>query len=131
MTNRDVALRTIEAANRFDFEALAELGTDDVEFDMSRSIGPASGVYRGIDETRAFFEQYVEVFESVIATPLEFYERGDWMAIDLEVRVRGRGSGVETTARGARAYGFRDGKIARYIQFQDMASAREYVDAQP
>jgi uncharacterized protein len=131
MTNRELAEHAIDAANRLDEEDLLALATEDIVVDMSRSIGPAAGVYRGFDEVRAFFESYGEAFESVIATPIEFYERGDWMAIEMRVRVRGRGSGAEVEAQGARVYEFRDGKIARYIQFQDIASAREYVDGQP
>jgi len=130
VTYRELAERTIEAGNRFDLDALEELATDDIVFDMSRSIGPARGVYRGPDEVRDFFHSYTEAFESAIATPLNFYERGDWMAIEIRIRVRGRGSGVDVDAHGARVYEFRDGKLARYVQFQDMDEAKAFVDAQ-
>ena len=129
MTNRELVERHIDAGNRYAFDDLAELSTDDIEMDMSRSIGPAQGVYRGLEEVTAFLESYVETFETVIATPVDFYERGDWVAVEVHTRFRGRGSGAEAEARGARAYGLRDGKVVRYVLFQDMESAREYVDA--
>ena len=129
MTNRDVALRSIDAGNRLAEDELIDLATDDIVLDMSRSIGPGQGIYRGVDEVRGFFESYAEAFERVTATPLDFYERGDWMAIEIRVRIKGRGSGAEVEAHGARVYEFRVGKIARYVQFQDMTAAREYVDA--
>ena len=131
MTNRELADRHIDASNRFDLEEIDPLFTDDAVWDASRSEGPGRGVYRGKEVIREFLVSYVEVFDSIIAKPLEFYERSNWMAVDVRVRVRGRGSGVETTARGARVYEFRDGRIARYVQFQNMDDAREYVDAQP
>ena len=130
MTHRELIERQIEAGNRFAIDEVEEMGTDDVVMDFSRSIGPSRGVYRGKQEVRAFFETYIEIFENVIATPLDMYERGQWVAVDVRVRMRGRGSGAEVEARGARVYEVRDGKIARYVQFQDMDSAREYVDAQ-
>jgi ketosteroid isomerase-like protein len=114
MTNRELVERHIDASNRFAIEELDELAADDIVVDMSRSIGPGQGVYRGLEEVGRFFESYVEAFERVIATPLDFYERGDWMAVEIRVSVRGRGSGVDIDARGARVYQFRDGKIARY-----------------
>ncbi len=58
-------------------------------------------------------------------------ELAERMAVDVRVRVRGRGSGADVDARGARVYEFREGKIARFVQFQNMADARDYVDAQP
>jgi ketosteroid isomerase-like protein len=130
MTNRELVERQFDAGNRFAVEELEQLFADDAVWDASRSIGPARGVYRG-NEIRLFLESYLEAFESIIATPLEIYERGNWIAVDTQVRMRGRGSGAEVEARGGRVYELRNGKIVRYIQFQNMADAREYVDAQP
>lgn len=131
MTNRELAERHIEASNSFAVEEIERLFTEDAIWDASRSEGPARGVYRGREEIEPFLMSYLDAFESIIATPLEFYECGNWMAVEMQVRFRGRGSGAEVDARGARVYEFRDGKIARYVQFQNMGDAREYVDAQP
>ena len=131
MTNRELVERQIDAGNRFEFDEIERNATDDVVMDFSRSIGPSRGVYRGKDEVRAFFETYVEIFENVMVTPLEIYERGDWVAVDVRVRMRGRGSGAEVEARGGRVYEMRDGKVARYVQFQSMDDPRAYVDGQP
>jgi ketosteroid isomerase-like protein len=130
VTNREVAERHIEVSNRLAIEEIEQVLTEDVVWDMSRSVGPFRGVYQGDAEVRPLLMSYVEAFESIVATPLEWHERGDWMAIDIRVRIRGRGSGAEVEARGARVYEFRDGKIARFVQFQNFADAREYVDAQ-
>jgi ketosteroid isomerase-like protein len=131
MRHRETAERMIEAGNRFAIDEIDALCTEDVVVDMTRSIGPSQGLYRGIDEVRGFFLSYMETFDRVIATPLEMHERGDWIAIDVGVRMRGRGSGAEVEARGGRVYEFRDGRIAQYVQFQDFADAKAFVNAQP
>ena len=131
MSNRSIAERHIDASNRVDIPVLEQMLAEDVVWDMSRSIGPFRGVYEGEDEVRRFLMSLFDAFESVRATPLAFHESGDWMAVDIRVRIRGRGSGAEVEARGARVYEFRDGKIARYVQFQNFDEARAFVDAQP
>jgi ketosteroid isomerase-like protein len=131
MTNREVVERQIEAFNRSDFDEAERLALPDIIVDFSRSIGPASGVYYGTEGVREFFEALLDSFESIVATPVEMYERDDWIAVDLRVRFRGRESGVEVDARGGRAYQLRDGKIAHVVLTQSMAEACEFVDAQP
>ena len=131
MTNREIAERHIDAANRLAVSEIEAIVHENAVWDLSRSIGPYRGVYQGESEVRAVLMSQLEAFESAHATALDFFERGDWMAVDIHVRMRGRGSGVEVEARGARVYEFKDGKIARYVQFQNMDDARAFVDAQP
>ena len=131
MTNRELVERQIDSGNRFAVEEIEELFSEDAVWDASRSIGPSRGIYRGKEEIEPLLMSYLEAFESIIATPIEIYERGNWIAVDTHVRMRGRGSGIEVEARGGRVYELRDGKIARYVQFQSMDEAREFVDAQP
>ncbi len=130
MTNRELVERQIDAANRLAFDEVGQLGADDIVVDFSRSIGPARGVYRGKEEVRVLLESTLDAFERIDVTPIDMYERGDWVAVAVAVLFRGRGSGAEVEARGGRAYQVRDSKIARVVQFQNMADAREYVDAQ-
>jgi ketosteroid isomerase-like protein len=130
VTHREVAERHIDASNRMAIEEFEQLVTEDVIWDLTRSVGPMRGYYQGEAEVRPLLMSYVDAFERTTATPLEWHERGDWMAIDIRVRTRGRGSGAEVEARGARVYEFRDGKIARFVQFQNFADACEFVDAQ-
>ena len=131
MTNRQLIERHIDAGNRFAWDDLEALSASDIVLDMSRSIRTDRGVYRGFEEIREFLTSYTEAFDSVVATPVRFHERGDWTVVEMHVRFRGRGSGVDLEARGARAYRAHDGQVAQYVQFQDFESAREFVDAQP
>jgi ketosteroid isomerase-like protein len=131
MTNRELVESQIEAFNRSDFDEAERLALPDIIVDFSRSIGPASGVYHGTAGVREFLEALLDSFESIVVTPVDMYERGAWIAVDVQVRFRGRGSGVEVDARGGRAYQLRDGKIAHVVLTQSMSEAREFVDAQP
>jgi ketosteroid isomerase-like protein len=131
MTNREIIERQMDAANRAAFDELEQFGADDVVLDLSRSMGPGRGVYRGFDGVRRFLESLLESFASVVAIPRSMHECGDWTAVEVTVRTRGRESGVEVEAHGGRAYALRDGKITRIVMFQSFADAKEFVDAQP
>ncbi len=130
MSNLELHERFVSATGRRDVDDLEQLIAADAVFDYSRSRGPYHGVYRGEAEIRQLLENVIEAWESLRFETLSTYEMGAWLAAEMSVTFRGRGSGVELKARGARVYELRDGKIARFVQFQDMESAREYVDAQ-
>lgn len=131
MTNREIADRHIDASERQDAAELEALVADDVVWDLSRSRSPYQGVYRGTNEVRTLLEGLLEAWGDMRFQVLSTHESGNWLAMEIRARMRGRESGVEMDARGARVYEFRGGKIARFVQFQDMVEAREYVDAQP
>jgi ketosteroid isomerase-like protein len=97
---------------------------------MSRSRGPYSGVYRGHDEIRQLLEGVIDAWERMEFERVSIYEAGNRLAEEVKGKMRGRGSGVELVARGARVYEFDDGRIKRFVMFQTMDDAREYVDAQ-
>jgi ketosteroid isomerase-like protein len=131
MSNLDIALRHIDATQRQDAEALEEMMAPDAVWDLSRSRGPYRGVYEG-EEIRTHLLALKEAWEEIRAEPFETYEKGSWLAMGIRARMRGRGSGVELEAQGARVYEFREGKIARFILCQDLDEAKAVVDdAQP
>ena len=131
MSNLDLATRFIDATERRDEAELERLIAPDAIWDMSRSRGPYSGVYRGHEEIRRLLEGQVEAWEAITVERLSTYEVDSWLAEEVQATLQGRGSGVELAARGARVYEFRDGRIKRFVMFQDMKTAKEYVDAQP
>jgi ketosteroid isomerase-like protein len=131
VSNLDLAARFNTATERRDEAELVRLIAPDAIWDMSRSRGPYSGVYRGHEEIRRLLEGQVEAWEAVALERLSTYEVGGWLAEEVQATLQGRGSGVELAARGARVYEFRGGLIARFVMFQDMDDAKAYVDAQP
>ena len=131
MSNADVADRFNRASETRDVSQLADLITEDVLWDMSRSRGPYSGVYRGHDEIRDLLLSVIDAWESMTFRRISTHEVGDRLAEEVEVTMKGQGSGLEIVARGARVYEFRDGRIAGFTMFQGMDDARAFVDAQP
>jgi ketosteroid isomerase-like protein len=131
VTNAEIAARFNEAANSFDFDMLEETATEDAVFDLSRSRGPYRGVYRGYDAIRGFLDTLTDAWESVHFERVSADEVGDFVVEEISGHLIGRGSGVEVEIRGFRVYEFRDGKVSRFVLFQDLDSAREFVAAQP
>jgi ketosteroid isomerase-like protein len=131
VSNLDLAARFNRAAEDRDKSQFGDLITEDAVWDMSRSRGPYSGIYQGHDEIRQLLEGVIEVWASMRFKRLSTYEVGDILAEEVEVTMKGEGSGVEVVGRGARVYEFRDGRIARFTMFQGMDDARAFVDAQP
>ncbi len=131
MTNLDLAARFNAAAARRDVPVLEQLISADAVWDMSRSRGPYSGVYTGHDEIRQVLEGVIDAWERMEFERISTYEVGNYVAEEVDANIKGHGSGLELVARGARVYEFRDGQITRFVMFQTMDDAREYVDAQP
>ena len=61
--NVDVVRRAIDAYNRRDLQAMRAEAHPDVEVDWSASRGLEAWVYRGFEETDAFYENWFEMFE--------------------------------------------------------------------
>ena len=131
MTEAEIAARFNAAAEERALERLAELISEETVWDMSRSRGPYSGVYTGHDEIKALLEGVVEAWEYMRFERLSLHRARGRLAEEIQVTMKGRESGVEIVGRGARVYEFRDGRIVRFVMFQNMDEAREYIDAQP
>ena len=130
MSNLDLATRFNDAAARRDVPVLEALISPDAVWDMSRSRGPYSGVYTGQEEIRQLLEGVIDAWDRMEFERVSTYEVGNRLAEEVKGLMRGRGSGVELVARGARVYEFEDGQIKRFVMFQTMNDAREFVDAQ-
>jgi ketosteroid isomerase-like protein len=131
MSNLDLARRHIDASERQDEAAVTAMIAPDAVWDLSRSMSPYRGVYTGHEQIREVLLGTIEAWEGMRFEVLDVHEREPLLALEIRARMRGRGSGVEIEAQGARVYEFRGGKIAHFVMFQDMEAARAFVDAQP
>jgi ketosteroid isomerase-like protein len=69
--NLEVVRRSLDAWNRRDLDgALGEMHPDCV-VDWSASHGPESGIYRGRERVRRFYEEWLELFDEVDIQPEE------------------------------------------------------------
>ena len=129
--NLEVVRRVLAAFERADVDAVLEASSEDFEFDFSNSRGPLSGVYRGVDEARTFFESFLEPWAALDVETEEFIELGrDRYLTVSEIRTRGQGSGAEVNARGAFVWTLRGGEVAAMKLYQSKEEALEAVSAQ-
>jgi ketosteroid isomerase-like protein len=80
---------------------------------------------QGHDAVRASLRRWKGEWDAYELTPEEFVERGDRVVATVNLRARGRGSGVEVDARFYDLYTLRDGKIVRMDQFTERSEALE------
>jgi ketosteroid isomerase-like protein len=125
--NVEIVQRSIAARNRGDIDAMLEHAASDFEIDFSRSEGPWAGTYRGHDAARRSWQAFAEAFDHVWWEAEEFIDAGDAVVVPARFHYRGRGSGIESVARGAQVYWFKDGKVVCYQQCQSRAEALEAV----
>jgi ketosteroid isomerase-like protein len=129
MSEENVAtVRAIfEAVNRGDLDDAVERLPEDFVADWSASIAPESGVYRGRQELRRVFERTGESWAEADYFESEIIDAGDLVVRVGGLRARGKGSGVEVTARGTQVWTFRDGTPVSVRLFQSKAEAREAI----
>jgi ketosteroid isomerase-like protein len=115
--------RAVEAVNRGDAEAALSIVSDDGVMLAARS--PVEGAYRGHDGFRAWFADNAENFEVFQVTMAELRDLGDRVLAIGSIRIRGRGSGVETDIPTAGIASFDDGKLTRWEDFRERSRAIE------
>jgi ketosteroid isomerase-like protein len=107
---------------RLDSEALAFLYEDvwhpEIDWRAIEGAPDDSGVMRGRDRVRAYFEELQEAFENIVVRPLELVEVGECVVAEMHFVARSRGAGVPTELRFAMTYLLRDGRLT---------SGREYL----
>ena len=121
--NVEVVRRATDAYNRRDLEGMKAEAHPDVEVDWSASRGLEAGVYRGFEETDAFYENWFDMFE-IRLEPERFIESGDLVLVPNTAVTRGR-DGIETVARSCIVYELRGGLITRICLYQETREALE------
>ena len=122
------ALRT-GASGQFDQEAviskMAEVWDPHIEQDLSEAppgLG-VSGVYRGIEANREWYREWFAAWET-LQFEYELIDAGDRAVMLLDLRMRGRSSGIEV-ALGKHAWVamFRDGLMVHSKLYMSHAEA--------
>ena len=85
------------------------------------------GSIHGHDALRRYFDRWLENWEDFQVGPTEFEGFGDSVFNGAEMSARGRQSGVETRMKYWMVWRFRDGKVARWEEYQNRAEALEAV----
>src|SRR5688500_15399254 len=87
----------VDAFNRADWDAFYKDMAPGFEMDMSRAVGPVSGVLT-LDQLRRELMELAEHWEAARIEPHEFIDAGDLVVVPWTFHVRGRG-GIEVAAR--------------------------------
>jgi ketosteroid isomerase-like protein len=118
--------RVIELLNREDVDGALERAADDFVVDMSNSIGPDKGVYRGKERVRELWRSLHDGVDAMRWEPEEFIEVDEERLIVAgRVRARGRGSGVEVEAVSAWLLTISGGEDRSWKLYQSKAEALE------
>ena len=121
--NVEIARAAIDAWNRRDWDAALRDAAPDVEYDLSRALGPFRGVYRR-DEVQRAWADLTEGFTSARLEPDEFIEIGEHVVVPWTFHAVGR-EGVEVESRVTFTFTVRNGSIVRVRLHQDRQEAIE------
>jgi ketosteroid isomerase-like protein len=80
-------------------------------------------VCRGHDEVRAFFDSLRDALEELHFEPERVEQRGDRIAIEVSMQMRGRHTGIAETRRLSHLWQFRDGKAVELRAFTEPGGA--------
>jgi ketosteroid isomerase-like protein len=120
--NVEVVRRSIEAFNRRDIDAAGQDWAPEAEVDWSRSAGVEAGIYRGYEPVRAFWSNWLELFDSFELAPDEFIECGEHVVVPNVTHLRGR-DGIEVEAHSTAVVTLRDRRIILWRLFPSRAEA--------
>ena len=120
--------QTIGMFNEGRIEEALDTVDDDFEMDWSNSIGPLKGVYTGRSQLRTFWTTFRDAWEEVRYEVEEVIEVDDSQLIAVnQLRMRGRGSGVDVEATGAQLWKVAGGRPRSVKLYQSKAEALEAV----
>ena len=124
--NVEIVQRAIDAFNRRDLEALARFADPELEMDWSRSRGVEAGIYRGVQDARGVWNEFLDIFDQVTVSPEEFIDLGDRVLVPHRTRMRGR-EGIEVQTQSAFVVTLRSGRVVGWTLYQEKAEALEAV----
>jgi ketosteroid isomerase-like protein len=121
--NVEIVRAALDAFNRGDLESLLKDAAPNVQYDLSRAVGPVRGVY-GRDQVVPVLSEFVESWESVRVEPHELIEVGEHVVVPWTMQGAGR-DGIEVQARTTWVWTIRDGAIERVTMYQERDEALE------
>jgi ketosteroid isomerase-like protein len=126
--NVEIVRRIYEAQDRRDAATVLALYDPEIEADYSRVAygDPAQEVCRGIDDLRALYRDWYEVWEDYRDELEELIDAGEQVVSVATGRGRGRASGAEVELKHQLGvWTLRDGKVVRVVWFPTRADALE------
>jgi ketosteroid isomerase-like protein len=122
--------RGVDAHNRRDLDAFADLCTADVEWFPSMAGAIEGGSYKGREGMERYFEHYDETWEGFRVEADEYRSVGDRVLALGRLEATGRGSGVPVSTPMGAVSEFRDGKMSRTRTYLDQAEALRAAESE-
>jgi ketosteroid isomerase-like protein len=114
-----------EAVNRRDADWMVEHASSDVVWEPRRA--GTEGAFHGHEGLRAFIKDTEESFELFEGIVTEIRAIGDGVLGVGTIRIKGRGSGIETEIPVAGIFTFRDGLLVHFKDYGDRERALEFA----
>ncbi|MEA2378346.1 MAG: SnoaL-like domain [Thermoleophilaceae bacterium] len=105
--------------------ALIEVSDPEIVFYPAGIWLDSEPVCHGHDEVTAFFDDLREALEELDFEPVRVEERGDRIALEVLMEMRGRHTGLTETRRLSHLWSFRDGKAVELRAFAEPGGAFE------
>ena len=123
--NLELFWRTVEAFNSGDVEGAVRACRADVEFLPQRAA--VQGALRGHEGIREFFADNAENLDLFVTDYTDVRDLGGRILAIGTIRIRGKGSGIETDIPSALVPDFREGKLVRLKDYRDKSAALDVV----
>lgn len=112
-----------EAFNRGDRDWVLDRVAQDFEFFPQRAA--TEGAFQGREGMRRFMDDNEQSFDVFDVSVTEWHDSGDDVVGIGTIRIRGKGSGIETEVPTASVMTIRDGLIVRWRDYVDREKALE------
>ena len=122
--NVDAVRRFYDAWSRGELPGPANLIADEIEYvNPTRAVEP--GTRRGLAEFSQAVKSMFEPWDTWDIEPEQLRAVGNQVAVVVRYRARVGGSGANVEARESALWTFHNGKVIRYVWFQEPSEALE------
>jgi ketosteroid isomerase-like protein len=94
----------------------------------TRSDGPTSDIYRGIEEVRTFIRGWQDAFDDYETEIVKVIDRGEHIIFSVVMHGRPRGSSQTLTLAETYVYKLRDGKAIEVREYSSLEEALQALD---
>ena len=126
--NADTMRRSIDAYNAGNVDGLLEMAHPDIEWEVAPE-HPASTTHRGLEEVRAYHEDWRNTLDDMRLDVLSITEDGDSVVAVCRIHGKGSESGADVEVEIAFLATYRDGKAIRVEEFLDPEEAFRALEA--
>ena len=120
--NTQIVKDAYSAFGRGDISRVLNLIAPDVEWVVPGKDTPLAGTYLGRDAVAQFFDKLSRELDMQAFEPREYVAQNDRVIVLGRTRAKAKATGRTFDTEWAMVFGIRDGKIARFQQYQDTAA---------